>query len=85
MTEVMPINQVTDLNRIEARLLQDRIEKHYNEKIEQQERVREKRLLDKRMLQAYYERLDRLATYNAQAQLNRARAELGRLIDITIE
>jgi|TARA_A100001388_G_C28329217_1_gene293646 hypothetical protein len=85
MTDVTPINQATDPNRIEARLLQDRIEKHHNEKIEQQERVREKRLLDKRMLQAYYERLDRLATYNAQAQLNRARAELGRLIDITIE
>ena len=84
MTQVMPINQATDPNRIEARLLQDRIEKHHNEKIEQQERVREKRLLDRRMLQAYYERLDRLVTYNAQAQLNRARAELGRLIDMEV-
>ena len=85
MTSVTPIHQANNTYTIEARLLQDRIEKHHNEKIEQQERVREKRLLDKRMLQAYYERLDRLATYNAQAQLNRARAELGRLIDITIE
>ena len=85
MTNVTPIHQANNTYTIESRLLQDRIEKHHNEKIEQQERVREKRLLDKHMLQAYYERLDRLATYNAQAQLNRARAELGRLIDITIE
>ena len=82
MTDVTPIHQATNPHTIEARLLQDRIEKHHNEKIEQQERVSEKRLLDKYMLQAYYERLDRLATYNAQAQLNRARAELGRLIDM---
>ena len=41
-------------------------------------------ILDKLMLQAYYERLDRLATYNAQAQLVSAQAEQGRVLDIEV-
>ena len=34
MTDVTPIHQATNPHTIEARLLQDRIEKHHNEKIE---------------------------------------------------
>ena len=76
--------QVNDPYQIQARLLQERIDKHHANKERQQERVNERIILDKLMLQAYYERLDRLATYNAQAQLVSAQAEQGRVLDIEV-
>ena len=86
MTDMLiPSYQANNPYQLEAIQLQKRIEQHYIKKEQQQERVEERIMLDKLMLQAYYERLDRLVTYNAQAQLQRARAELGRLIDITIK
>ena len=87
MTEVIPshsVQKVNDPYRMEAILLQKRIEQHHIDKARQQERVQERIVLDKLMLQAYYERLDRLATYNAQAQLESAQAEQGRLVDIEV-
>tara|TARA_B100000963_G_scaffold346683_1_gene352180 strand:- start:9284 stop:9544 length:261 start_codon:yes stop_codon:yes gene_type:complete len=86
MTDMLiPSYQVNNPYQLEAIQLQKRIEQHHIEKENQQKRVQERIMLDKLMLQAYYERLERLVTYNAQAQLQRARAELGRLIDITIK
>ena len=54
---------------------QKRIEEHNNKKV----------MIDKMMLKLYYERLDRLATYNRHKQLERAQIEQGRLIDIEIK
>jgi len=79
-----PVQKINDPYQMEATLLQRRIEQHHIDKARQQERVQERIVLDKLMLQAYYERLDRLATYNAQAQLTHQRAELGRVLDITV-
>ena len=41
--------------------------------------------LDKRMLEAYYAVLDRLQTYNQQKQLERAKAEQGKFLDIEVK
>ena len=54
---------------------QKRIEEHNNKKV----------MIDKMKLKLYYERLDRLATYNRHKQLERAQIEQGRLIDIEIK
>ena len=87
MTDMLNASNIkaNDPYHMEAIQLQKRIEQHHIKKEKQQERVEERIILDKLALEAYYERLDRLVTYNAQAQLQRARAELGRLIDITIK
>ena len=65
------------------------IERKRQEKFDEQKRVEEhnnkKVMIDKLMLKLYYERLDRLATYNRHKQLERARVEQGRLIDIEIK
>ena len=37
------------------------------------------------MLQKYYEKLDALALYNRQKQLERAQAEQGRFVDIEVK
>lgn len=42
-------------------------------------------MIDKMMLKLYYERLDRLATYNKHKQMERAQIEQGRIIDIEIK
>ena len=54
---------------------QKRVEEHNNKKV----------MIDKMMLKLYYERLDRLATYNKHKQMERAQVEQGRLIDIEIK
>ena len=69
---------------MEARLVQEKIEEYHLEKIRQQEKVNNKIILDKQLLEAYFEKLDRLATYNAQAQLERAQADMGKIIDIEV-
>ena len=51
-----------------------RIEEHTNKKI----------ILTDLMLQKYYERLNELALYNRQKQLEKAQAEQGRIIDIEV-
>ena len=76
--------QYYDLYKMEARLVQEKIEEYHLEKIRQQEKVNNKIILDKQLLEAYFEKLDRLATYNAQAQLERAQADMGKIIDIEV-
>ena len=65
------------------------VERKRQEKLDEQKRVEEhnnkKVMIDKMMLKLYYERLDRLATYNRHKQLERAQVEQGRLIDIEIK
>ena len=77
-------NQYYDPYKMEARLVQEKIEEYHLEKIRQQEKVNNKIILDKQLLEAYFEKLDRLATYNAQAQLERAQADMGKIIDIEV-
>ena len=60
--------------RIESNREAKRIEEHTNKKI----------ALTDLMLQKYYERLNELALYNRQKQLEKAQAEQGRIIDIEV-
>ena len=60
--------------RTEKQLEAKRLEEFNNKKI----------ILSELMLQKYYERLDALALYNKQKQLERAQAEQGRFVDIEI-
>ncbi|MBO01772.1 MAG: hypothetical protein CMG35_03935 [Candidatus Marinimicrobia bacterium] len=61
--------------RIEKQLEAKRLEEFNNKKI----------ILSELMLQKYYERLDALALYNRQKQLERAQAEQGRFVDIEVK
>tara|TARA_B100000085_G_scaffold283046_1_gene312842 strand:+ start:1736 stop:1936 length:201 start_codon:yes stop_codon:yes gene_type:complete len=54
---------------------QKRIQEHNNKKV----------LLDKLMLEAYYEKLDRYALYTRNRELQSAQAEQGRILDIEIK
>ena len=54
-------------------------------KIEYKSIIIKKINLDKRMLEAYYAVLDRLQTYNQQKQLERAKAEQGKFLDIEVK
>lgn len=76
--------QSYDPYKMEARLVQEKIEEYHLAKIRQQEKVHNKIILDKLLLEAYFEKLDRLATYNAKAQLERAQADMGKIIDIEV-
>lgn len=60
--------------RLERNREAKRIEEHTNKKI----------VLTDLMLQKYYERLNELALYNRQKQLEKAQAEQGRFVDIEI-
>ncbi len=89
MTEIVnqPMLQSASMNmpfNAERRLQQERIEAFHVAKQIVIERTAEKVLLDKLMLEAYYEKLDRLETYNRQAQLLKAQAEQGRILDIEV-
>jgi len=65
------------------------VERKRQERLNEQERIEEynnkKVMIDKMMLKLYYERLDRLATYNRHKQMERAQVEQGRIIDIEIK
>ena len=61
--------------RTEKQLEAKRLEEFNNKKI----------ILSELMLQKYYERLDALALYNRQKQLERAQAEQGRFVDIEVK
>ena len=65
------------------------VERKRQDRFNEQKRVKEhnnkKVMIDKLMLKLYYERLDRLATYNKNKQLERAQVEQGRLIDIEVK
>tara|TARA_B100000123_G_scaffold162669_1_gene120467 strand:- start:30 stop:302 length:273 start_codon:yes stop_codon:yes gene_type:complete len=69
----------------QKRLQQERLEEHYANKNRIQEHHNKKINLDKRMLEAYYAVLDRLQTYNQQKQLERAKAEQGKFLDIEVK
>ena len=60
--------------RIERNREAKRIEEHTNKKI----------VLTDLMLQKYYERLNELALYNRQKQLEKAQAEQGQFVDIQV-
>lgn len=60
--------------RIEKNREAKRIEEHTTKKI----------VLTDLMLQKYYEKLNELATYNRQKQLEKAQAEQGRFVDIEV-
>ncbi len=63
---------------------QQAIERH-QEIVATRKRQREKVILDELMLKAYYDKLYELATYNRQKQLEAARAEQGKIIDIEVK
>lgn len=60
--------------RLERNREAKRIEEHTNKKI----------VLTDLMLQKYYERLNELALYNRQKQLEKAQAEQGQFVDIQV-
>ena len=57
----------------------------YNAKKQIVERDREKRTLDKLMLEAYYAKLDQYAIYTRNSQLQRMEADQGKILDIEIK
>ena len=61
--------------RIERNREAKRIEEHTNKKI----------VLTDLMLQKYYEKLNELALYTRQKQLEKAQAEQGRIIDLEVK
>ena len=89
MTEIVnqPLLQSNSLNMpfvAEERMRQERLEKfHYDQK-RIQEHNNKKVTLDKLMLEAYYEKLDALALYTRNAQLQAAQAEQGKFLDIEV-
>ena len=87
MTSVntIPVNIPNTSYNNEVRLRQERIEEHYNAKKQIVERDREKRTLDKLMLEAYYATLEQYAIYTRNSQLQRMEADQGKILDIEIK
>ena len=87
MTSVntIPVNIPNTSYNNEVRLRQERIEEHYNAKKQIVERDREKRTLDKLLLEAYYAKLDQYAIYTRNSQLQRMEADQGKILDIEIK
>ena len=89
MTEIVnqPLLQSNSMNMpfvAEERMRQERLENfHYDQK-RIQEHNNKKVLLDKLMLEAYYAKLDQLAIYTRNAQLQAAQAEQGLMLDLEI-
>mgnify|MGYP006238681021 CR=1 FL=1 len=73
-----------NMNIVDAKLQQERYEEYRLSKIRIAEHNQEKIVLDKLMLEAYWAKLEQLATYNQQAQLKKAQADLGKIIDIEV-
>ena len=89
MTEIVnqPLLQSNSMNMpfvAEERMRQERLENfHYDQK-RIQEHNNKKVLLDKQMLEAYYEKLDRYALYTRNKELQSALADQGKIIDIEV-
>ena len=72
----MPVNTVIEQHRLQR--------EHYEQKQQIQEFHNKKIELNKRVLEAYFEKLDRIAIYNKERQLQSAQAEQGRFLDIKV-
>ena len=88
MSEINSISNTMMQNQqyvAQKRLEQERLDEHYTNKKRIEEHYNKKITLDKLMLEAYWQKLDRLETYNRQKQLEQASAEQGRFLDIEVK
>jgi len=63
---------------------QQRLDNFHQDKKRIQEHNNKKILLDKFVLEAYYEKLDRYALYTRNKELQSAQAEQGKFLDIEV-
>ena len=88
MSEINSISNVMIQNQqyvAQKRLEQERLDEHYANKKRIEDHHNKKITLDKLMLEAYWQKLDRLETYNRQKQLEQASAEKGKFLDIDVK
>ena len=88
MSEINSISNVMIQNQqyvAQKRLEQERLDEHYANKKRIEDHHNKKITLDKLMLEAYWQKLDRLETYNRQKQLEQANAEQGKFLDIEVK
>ena len=72
----MPVDTFIEAHRLQREQDEQKkqIEEFHNKKIE----------LNKRVLEAYFEKLDRIAIYDRKRQLQSAQADQGRFLDIKV-
>ncbi len=68
----------------EKRMQQQRLDNFHHNQKRIQEHNNKKVLLDKLMLEAYYEKLDRYVLYTRNRELQSAQAEQGKFLDIEV-
>lgn len=64
---------------------QHRLQREYYDQKKQVEEFQDKKIeLNERVLEAYFEKLDRQAIYNKERQYQSAPADIGRFLDIKV-